>query len=59
MATINPAKAGNVPDRKRGLAPGDRADLVLFRLDEVTGRIDVQATFVSGRKVYDAGAILN
>jgi imidazolonepropionase-like amidohydrolase len=55
MATVNPAKAGNVPDRKRGLAPGDRADFVLFAFDETSGRIDVQATFVSGHKVYESG----
>ena len=54
MATTNAAKAGSVPDRLRGLAPGDRADLVLFRYDEESQRIDVQATFVSGRQVYSA-----
>jgi N-acetylglucosamine-6-phosphate deacetylase len=53
MATTNAARAGNVPDRKRGLAPGERADFVLFRMGD-DNRIRVLATYVSGRKVYSA-----
>jgi N-acetylglucosamine-6-phosphate deacetylase len=56
MSTTNPARGGKVPERERGLAPGDRADFVLFRFDEATRSIGVQATFVSGEKIYDAGA---
>jgi N-acetylglucosamine-6-phosphate deacetylase len=54
MATINAAQAGGVPHREAGLAPGDRADFVLFRLDAVSGQIEVISTWVSGRKVYQA-----
>jgi N-acetylglucosamine-6-phosphate deacetylase len=50
MSTINAAKAGNVPLRKAGLAPGDRADIVQFRLSG--GRIEVQQTWLSGHKVF-------
>jgi N-acetylglucosamine-6-phosphate deacetylase len=57
MATTNAARAGNVPERKRGLVAGDRADLLMFRGAE-GGRIQVLATYVSGKKVYsvDNGA---
>ena len=52
LATVNPAKAGKVPGRTQGLVPGDRADLVLFRFDPQEKRIEVQATYVDGQKVY-------
>jgi N-acetylglucosamine-6-phosphate deacetylase len=52
LATVNPAKAGRVPGRTKGLVPGDRADLVVFRFDPQEKRIDVQATYVDGEKVY-------
>ncbi len=49
MATVNAAKAGRVPDRAAGLAAGERADFVQFGRDGA--RIDVQAVWVSGRRV--------
>ena len=52
MATVNPAIAGRLPGRTRGLAAGDRADFVLFRFDADEKRIDVEATWVDGRKVF-------
>ena len=52
LATRNPARVGRVPARQRGLNPGDRADLVLFRLDEPTGRIQVQETYLNGERVF-------
>ena len=54
MATTNAARAGNVPRRANGLAAGDRADLVEFRFDPKAQRIEVLATWVSGRKVFSA-----
>jgi N-acetylglucosamine-6-phosphate deacetylase len=54
LATINAAKAGNVPGRARGLAAGDRADLVLFRFDPRKISIQVAATYVGGDLVYRA-----
>ena len=52
MATTNAARVGGVPGRKNGLAPGDRADFVLFRFDAANRKIDVEATYVSGRRVW-------
>jgi N-acetylglucosamine-6-phosphate deacetylase len=52
LATRNPARVGRVASRQRGLNPGDRADLVLFRRDEATGKITVVETILGGRQVY-------
>jgi N-acetylglucosamine-6-phosphate deacetylase len=51
LATRNPARVGRVASRQRGLNPGDRADLVLFRLDQA-GQITVLETFLSGQRVF-------
>lgn len=53
-ATQNPARAGRIASRQRGLAPGDRADLVQFRVDDARHEIRIEKTFVSGREVYAA-----
>jgi N-acetylglucosamine-6-phosphate deacetylase len=50
MATTNPARAGRVGGRIRGLQPGSRADVVKFRVGD--GGIEVLETYLSGRKVY-------
>ncbi len=52
MATRNPARVGRVASRQRGLTPGDRADIVKFRYDETTGRIQVLETYVDGKRVF-------
>ncbi len=52
LATTNPARVGGVPGRTGGLVIGDRADFVLFRLEESTKSILVDATYLSGRRVY-------
>ena len=52
MATTNPARAGRIPSRSNGLAPGDRADLVEFRLDETDRTIRIERTIVAGEVVY-------
>ncbi len=54
LATRNPARVGRVRSRQRGLNPGERADLVRFRLDEATGPITILETFLNGQRVYDA-----
>jgi N-acetylglucosamine-6-phosphate deacetylase len=56
MATSNPAKGGNVPERRQGLAAGDRADFVMFRFDEGSKSIEIAATYVSGKRVYSREA---
>lgn len=52
MATVNPARIGRVSGRQRGLRPGERADVVRFRL--VDGRVEVLETWLSGRRVFAA-----
>jgi N-acetylglucosamine-6-phosphate deacetylase len=52
MATVNPARAGNVPERSQGLLEGDRADLVQFRYDAEEKKIEVTGTWISGERVY-------
>ena len=54
MATTNPARVGRVSGRLRGIRPGERADLVVFRLldGEHAGGIEVIETYVSGRRVF-------
>ena len=48
MATVNAARAGRVERRTAGLAPGDRADIVLFDFDQAASMIDVRGD-VGGR----------
>jgi len=58
MATTNPARVGAVPGRQKGLAPGDRADFVLFRLDARNHTMQIDATYLGGRHVYGSQVIL-
>ena len=51
MATINPAYAGNVPARSQGLVPGDRADIVQFRL-AASHQIEIIGTWIDGVRVF-------
>jgi N-acetylglucosamine-6-phosphate deacetylase len=55
LATRNPARIGRIASRQRGLNPGERADLVRFRLHEVTGEIEVLETFLGGHRVGARG----
>jgi N-acetylglucosamine-6-phosphate deacetylase len=54
MATRNPARAGRISSRQRGLAPGERADLVRFRVDDEDGSVRVLETYLSGQLVFEA-----
>jgi N-acetylglucosamine-6-phosphate deacetylase len=54
MATVNPARAGRIAGRQRGLEPGDRADIVQFRWDAARKEIRIEKTFVAGSAVYAA-----
>jgi len=47
LATTNAARAGKVPGRERGLAAGDRADIVQFRLTPAK-EIEIEAVWVGG-----------
>jgi N-acetylglucosamine-6-phosphate deacetylase len=51
LATRNPARIGRVAYRQRGLTPGDRADLVRFRLDDA-GQLTILDTYLSGQRVF-------
>jgi N-acetylglucosamine-6-phosphate deacetylase len=53
LATRNPARVGRVASRQRGLNPGDRADLVRFRVDDASGQIVILETFLAGRRVFE------
>jgi N-acetylglucosamine-6-phosphate deacetylase len=53
LATRNPARVGRVASRQRGLNPGDRADLVRFRVDQATGQLVILETFLAGRRVFE------
>lgn len=50
MATVNPARVGRVGGRHRGLAAGQRGDLVVFRV--VDGMVRVLETWLGGECVY-------
>ena len=52
MATRNPARVGRIASRRRGLSPGDRADIVEFRHEPETRGIEILRTFFDGELVY-------
>jgi N-acetylglucosamine-6-phosphate deacetylase len=51
LATRNPARVGRIAYRQRGINPGDRADLVRFRLDDA-GQLIILETYLSGERVF-------
>jgi N-acetylglucosamine-6-phosphate deacetylase len=54
LASRNPARVGRIVHRQRGLAPGERADFVLFDYDPQTHTIRIRETWLSGRRVFKA-----
>ncbi|MEP6828982.1 MAG: amidohydrolase family protein [Rhizomicrobium sp.] len=54
MATTNPARVCGIPGRRGGLVPGDRADIVVFGYDAESGEVHVEATYLSGVRVWDS-----
>ena len=52
MATVNPARVGRIAGRSRGLRPGDRSDVVRFRVED--GQVRVMETFLAGERVFAA-----
>lgn len=56
MATRNPARVARIGGRQRGLAPGDRADLVLFQWDDQAKKITILETIVGGESVFHHAA---
>jgi N-acetylglucosamine-6-phosphate deacetylase len=54
MATTNAARVGRIAGRQRGLAPGEKADLVRFGWDPAHYSLNVVETIVAGNSVYKA-----
>jgi N-acetylglucosamine-6-phosphate deacetylase len=54
MATINPARAARVAGRQRGIAAGEKADLVRFLWNDESNSLRVIETIVAGTTVYNA-----
>lgn len=54
LATRNPARVGRVAGRQRGLAAGERADIVEFDYDKDAASIRVRRTWLDGEMVYEA-----
>jgi N-acetylglucosamine-6-phosphate deacetylase len=54
MATTNAARVGRIAGRRRGLVPGEKADLVRFSWDPANYSLDVIETIVAGNSVYRA-----
>jgi N-acetylglucosamine-6-phosphate deacetylase len=52
LATRNPARIGRIAYRQRGINPGDRADLVLFRYDQAANQIAILETYLNGQQVF-------
>jgi N-acetylglucosamine-6-phosphate deacetylase len=53
-ATRNPARVGRIPGRQRGLAPGERFDVVRFDYAAETKSLRVLETILGGESVYRA-----
>jgi N-acetylglucosamine-6-phosphate deacetylase len=54
MATQNAARIGRVAGRQRGIVPGEKADLVVFRWDSEQFSLHVLETVAGGISVYKA-----
>lgn len=54
MATTNAARAGRLPGRTAGLVPGERADMIQYHFNSSDLTINIKATYVSGKKVFQA-----
>ena len=54
MATVNAARAGRIAGRRRGLTPGEKADLVVYRWDESSSQLKVVETILGGSPVFKA-----
>jgi len=50
-ASVNPARAAGIAGRAEGLAPGERADFVLFRFDPPEEGVQVVETWLDGERV--------
>jgi N-acetylglucosamine-6-phosphate deacetylase len=53
MATTNPARAGRIAGRQRGLVPGEKADFVRYGWNAADFSLKVLETVVNGETVYN------
>jgi len=54
MAARNPARVGRIEHRRRGLQPGERADIVEFDYDPAAKSLRIVRTWLGGELVYEA-----
>ena len=54
LATSNPARAGRVAGRRRGLTTGEKADLVQFEYDAAAKEIHILRVWMGGTLVFDS-----
>jgi N-acetylglucosamine-6-phosphate deacetylase len=52
MATVNPARAGRIAGRQRGLSPGEKADFVRFSWTDSPPILEIIETVVAGQRAY-------
>jgi N-acetylglucosamine-6-phosphate deacetylase len=53
MATVNPARAARIAGRQQGLVPGERGDVVEFRVGS-DGAVEIEKTWLAGQAMYAA-----
>ncbi|HEY7211063.1 MAG TPA: amidohydrolase family protein [Bryobacteraceae bacterium] len=56
MATSNPARVGRIAGRQRGLAPGEKADLIRFSWNPKTRALSIRETIAAGASVFKGSA---
>jgi predicted amidohydrolase YtcJ len=54
LATRNPARVGRIAGRRRGLQPGEHADVVEFDYNPAAKSIRVLRTWLDGELVHSA-----
>jgi N-acetylglucosamine-6-phosphate deacetylase len=54
LAARNPARIGRIEHRQRGLAAGERGDVVQFRFRKDPPALGIEKVWLSGREVYSA-----
>lgn len=52
LATRNPARIGRIEHRQRGLAAGERGDVIQFRFRKDSPEVVIEKVWLSGREVY-------
>ena len=53
MATIDPARAGKLAERDKGLVAGQLGDVIEFRFDAQNPDLEIERTYLDGALVYE------